>query len=95
MSSEKLWFFICVCVVYSSFFGLLSAIWVAFGNHAFFEDSGMKTATNIRKVWKKAHLPKGWDAKLPVPVKRDSGAARLLEPILPRGEWAFRFGVFK
>jgi hypothetical protein len=53
----------------------------------FFESFGMKTAVN--RVWKKAHLPKGWDAKLPVPVKRDSGAARLREPILPRGEWVF------
>jgi hypothetical protein len=42
----------------------------------------MKTAIN--RVWKKAHLPKGWDAKLPVPVKRDGGAARLSEPILRR-----------
>ena len=53
----------------------------------FLEGFGMETAFN--KVWKKAHLLEGWDAKLPVPVKRDSGAARLSEPILPRGEWAF------
>jgi hypothetical protein len=53
----------------------------------FFEGFGMKTAVN--RVWKKAHLLEGWDAKLPVPVKRDSGAARKSEPILPRGEWVF------
>jgi hypothetical protein len=47
----------------------------------------METADN--RVWKKAYLPKGWDAKLPVPMKRDSGAARLREPILLGGEWAF------
>jgi len=47
----------------------------------------MKTAHY--RVWKKAHLPKGWDAKLPVLVNRDGGAARLSEPILPRGEWVF------
>ena len=53
----------------------------------FFESFGMKTANN--RVWKKAYLLKGWDAKLPVPVNRDGGAARLREPILPRGEWVF------
>ncbi len=47
----------------------------------------METALN--RVWKKAHLLEGWDAKLPVLLKRDSGAAQLSKPILPRGEWVF------
>jgi hypothetical protein len=43
-SRRKCLFLTCVCGVYSNVFGLLSGGWLASGNPAFFEGSGMKTA---------------------------------------------------